>query len=161
MIYLTSRGYGLLKAKLLEAEQKLKTVLSQKGDAYENGGNGWHDNFSFEQLVREEAMLAGEVSSISKMLQESVRVASEPASTSSVTIGCVVTLEDSDGNTTEYEVVGYGESDVNAVPKKIEYLAPIIALFMGGELGEEHAVRMGGKSKTLRLNNIRRAECSL
>jgi transcription elongation GreA/GreB family factor len=83
-------------------------------------------------------------------------VSSTATGTESVTIGCIVELEDSEGNVSEYEVVGFGETDIKATPKKLEYLAPIIFPFMEGILGDEHTIKIGDKKTLLTLINIKR-----
>lgn len=155
-VFLTPKGKILLGQKIKTVEEKLKVVMSQKGDAYENGGNGWHDNFAFEQIVREEAMHAGELMSLNEILKNSTVVNVENIDISEVNIGCIITLEDEELNPTDYEVVGYGETDTTCSPKKLEYLAPIINPFMGSAVGDEYTVRIGGKKVTLALTNIRR-----
>lgn len=154
-VFLTSNGRNLLNQKIQAVQERLKAVMSQKGDAYENGGNGWHDNFSFEQLVREEAMLAGELTSLNSILKDAVLVSPIAATATEVGVGCIIVLEDEDGGVAEYEVAGYGESNTAASPKKLEYLAPLIHPFMGGVIGDEHTLRIGGRKVTLTLTHIR------
>ncbi len=155
---LTPNGRDILNRKISETQVRLKQVVSQKGDAYENGGNGWHDNFSFEQLVREEAMLAGELASLNNILSTSVMVQTSTISADEICIGTTVTFEDENASVVEYAVVGFGETDVSSNPKKLEYLAPLIDPFIGGSVGDEHTVRLGGRKVTYRVTNIRRSE---
>jgi transcription elongation GreA/GreB family factor len=105
-------------------------------------------------------MLAGEISSLSQTLKTGILVPAQPTSIEVVSIGCIITLEDPEGTQIQYEVVGYGESDMNTTPKRLEYLAPIIYPFMDCELHEEFPIRMGKKTTTLTLVGIRRVECS-
>lgn len=154
--FLTRRGREILLEKIQSLENKIKLVASQKGDAYENGGNGWHDNFAFEQLMREETMLINELTNLKDVLRNSVVVSSIPTSTERVDIGCIVVLQDDEGNEVEYCVVGYGESDISTTPKKLEYLAPIIRPFMEGVVGDEHTLQLGSKQVALTLVGIRR-----
>jgi transcription elongation GreA/GreB family factor len=154
--FLTRVGRDLLIQKISATEAKLVHVMSQKGDAYENGGNGWHDNFAYEQLIREEAMLAGQHASLKDILRNATIVPSVATTIDHVGVGCIIELGDDDGNSTEYEVAGYGETDLSASPKRLEYLAPIIEPFMDGVVGDEHSVRIAGKKTNLTLINIRR-----
>lgn len=155
--FLTKSGKGLLNRKIQEVEKKLLHVMSQKGDAYENGGNGWHDNFAYEQLIREEAMLAGQLASLKDILRNAVIVPNIATTADHVGVGCVIELEDEDGNLIEYEVAGFGETDLLKSPKKLEYLAPIIEPFIDGVVGDEHSVRIAGNKTILTLTNIRRS----
>ncbi len=155
--FLTKTGRDLLNQKIKITEDKLVHVMSQKGDAYENGGNGWHDNFAYEQLIREEAMLAGQLASLKDILRNATIVPSVATTIDHVGVGCIIELEDDDGNSTEYEVVGYGETDISASPRKLEYLAPIIEPFIDGVVGDEYSVRIAGNKTTLTLVSIRRS----
>lgn len=152
---ITQKGKALLEQKITAAHEKLKLVMSQKGDAYENGGNGWHDNFSYEQLIREETMIAGELSSLSNILAKATIISNLPQNTEEVGIGCIVTLEDDSETSVEFEVVGYGETDTTTSPKKLEYLAPIIQPIMGCHVCDETTMRIGGKKSTYTIINIR------
>jgi transcription elongation factor GreA len=154
--FITQIGKNILSEKIKAVEDKLSVVMSQKGTAYDEGGNGWHDNFAYEQLIREEAMLAGQLASLNDIIRNATVVSSTATGTESVTIGCIVELEDSEGNVSEYEVVGFGETDIKATPKKLEYLAPIIFPFMEGILGDEHTIKIGDKKTLLTLINIKR-----
>lgn len=157
-VYITTEGKKLLAKKIQEAEAKFKNIASQKGDAYENGGNGWHDNFAFEQLVREETMVAGELASLSDTYKNAIEVAAHPPNVQNVVIGTIVTFEDEDGEEVEYQIAGYGESNMKSSPKTLEYLAPIIFPFYGESIGAEHSVRIGGRNVSLTIKTIRRIE---
>ena len=152
---ITPNGREILNKKIKDVEEKLKSVMSQKGDAYETGGDGWHDNFAFEQLVREEGMLAEQLASLRETLKNATIVRETAENADGVGIGCIVTLEDDDGTKVEYEVVGYGETDTSCSPKKIEYLAPLIEPFMEGTIGDEHTIVRAGKETTFYLTDIK------
>jgi transcription elongation GreA/GreB family factor len=154
--FLLEGGREILLGKIRALENKIKLVASQKGDAYENGGNGWHDNFAFEQLAREETMLINELMNLKDVLRSAVVVSSFSTSIDRVDIGCIVALRDDEGNEVEYCVVGYGESDISTTPKRLEYLAPIIHPFMEGVVGDEHTLQIGSKQVVLTLAGIRR-----
>lgn len=63
-IILTKTGAGRLQEKITALEKHLKDVPFAKGDAASTGGNVWHGNFSFEELLRQEAMLAKQVADL-------------------------------------------------------------------------------------------------
>ena len=54
-IYLDIDGYNQYLAEIEEIRNKLKRNGHQKSSAYVNAvGDGWHDNFEFEEATREE-----------------------------------------------------------------------------------------------------------
>lgn len=154
-VKMTENGKKLLEAKIADCNERLRVILSQKGDAYENGGNGWHDNFAFEQLTRDEASVASELTRLTNTLHESETISAVPASYDTVQVGCAITLLDQDGKEYQYRIVGYGETDLKSSPKKLEYLAPIVLPFFEEQLDAEHEVKIAGIPKTLTLVSIK------
>lgn len=157
-IRMTDRGRKIMFDRQAEVEKKLREVLSQKGDAYVDGGNGWHDNFAFEELTRQEGVLGRQLSEMSELITRSIRTPLKPVENSHLSIGHIATLEDDEGNVNTYEIVGYGESDTTSTPPKIEYRAPIIAQFFDASVGAEAEVKIAGKIKHLTLIEIKEAQ---
>lgn len=156
-IKVTERGLGILLKRQAEVDAKLRDVLSQKGVAYADGGNGWHDNFAFEELTRQEGILSRQLWEMGELITQAVRIPSKPTDISNLSIGHLALLKDDDGNINTYEIVGYSESDTALTPPKIEYRAPIVAPFFGGAVGTEADVRIAGKMKHLTLIEIKEA----
>jgi transcription elongation GreA/GreB family factor len=73
-------------------------------------------------------------------------------------IGHIASLEFDDGEEREYEIAGFGESDLNATPQKIEYLAPIVRNFVGKEVDTTAKINIGGKVREITLIEISRKE---
>ena len=67
---ITKEGLEEAREKIKELEERLKNVLSQKGEAYQIGGDGWHDNFTFEQLIRQEEALRFQISELKAFLRK-------------------------------------------------------------------------------------------
>ena len=53
-ILVTRKGEIVLRAKILTLSEEYTKLCRSKAEAYENGGNGWHDNFAYEDLMRQE-----------------------------------------------------------------------------------------------------------
>lgn len=59
-IYLDQAGYEQYLKDIEDLKQKIANNGRQKSSAYESGvGDGWHDNFEFEEAKREELKLMG------------------------------------------------------------------------------------------------------
>ncbi|MFH1745191.1 MAG: GreA/GreB family elongation factor [bacterium] len=156
-IKVTRDGYNKLSLRKQELIEQLRSIQGQKGEAAEIGGNAWHDNFSFEELVRQETMLNTRITDISKQINQADMVGS-PINDEILQIGHVGVFELDDGEGRKYEIVGFGESDLNAVPPKIEYRAPIVRHFIGQDIGVSATVILGGKAREVTLVEILRKE---
>ena len=62
-IYLDKNGYEQLLAEIDRINQELSTNGKEKGEAYEVAGDGWHDNFAFEEASRQEKLLLNQLRS--------------------------------------------------------------------------------------------------
>lgn len=156
-IYVTRRGRELLNERLNEAIEKLRQTQGQKGEAYDVGGDNWHDNFAFEELSRQEMMFNRQISVIRALQNQQVLV-SEPSDNDHVQIGHTISLESEDGTVREFRVAGYGETDLLSKPPALEYGAPIIFPFMGMEVGTEALVQIKGKQTTIVLTAIKKGK---
>src|SRR5258708_6166435 len=104
---------------------KLKTTQGQKGEAAEVGGNQWHDNFAFEQLMRDEQMINTQIAELNEKIGQMAIVEAAPEDTDKLRIGHLVVLN-VDDETKEYLVGGFEDSEPEATPPVISYLAPLI-----------------------------------
>lgn len=156
-IKVTKEGHVKLIAKKQELFDRLKEVQGKKGEAAEVGGNVWHDNFSFEDLCRQEMMLNKRISDASLQISRAELVES-PINDKFLQIGHIASFEFDDGEEREYEIAGYGESDLNATPPKLEYLAPIVRKFVGTEVDTTAKVEIGRKIRQITLIEIKRKE---
>lgn len=67
---ITREKFEKLKDDIKDLESRLKNILSQKRYAFEVGGDGWHDNASFEDLMRQEQMMRSRTSKLKSLLNE-------------------------------------------------------------------------------------------
>lgn len=59
-IYLDQKGYQQYLQEIEEIKERLNANSRQKSSAYANAvGDGWHDNFEFEEAKREELKIMG------------------------------------------------------------------------------------------------------
>lgn len=156
-VYVTRNGFELLNQRLADAVAKLKHAQSQKAEAADVGGDNWHDNFAFEDLLRQEMMHNKQIADI-RAVQNQLVYVEEPRNTNSVQVGHVITIEDENGSVKEFRVGGYGETDLHSVPPMLEYGAPVISPFMGMPVGAEVEVQIKGKVISFLLTHIRKEE---
>jgi transcription elongation GreA/GreB family factor len=156
-IKVTSAGLVMLRGRKTELQARLKKVQGQKGEAAEVGGNQWHDNFSFEDLCRQETTINQQLTEINTLL-DSTDVVSNPKDENVLEIGHVVSFEYEDGTTKVIEVCGFGETDLKTTPPKVEYCAPLLSVFMGCAIGTTENVRAGKRYMQATLTAICKKE---
>lgn len=156
-VYVTRNGNELLNQRLADAVGKLKHAQSQKAEASDVGGDNWHDNFAFEDLLRQEMMHNKQIADI-RAVQNQLALVETPRDVSLVQIGHIITIEDESGLIKEFRVGGYGETDLHSVPPMLEYGAPVISPFMGMSVGAEVEVQIRGKITSFLLTQIRKEE---
>lgn len=159
-VYVTKIGLGLLNQRLEDAVGKLKFAQSQKAEAADVGGDNWHDNFAFEDLLRQEMMHNKQITDI-RAIQDKLILVEDPQSTSIVQIGHIIKVEDENGSSKEFRVGGYGETNLHTIPPTLEYGAPVISQFMGTSVGAEVDVQIRGKLTSYLLVEIRKEESNV
>lgn len=154
-ILVTKKGFRTLEKRRLKFIEKLKDVQGQKGEAAAIGGNAWHDNFAFEDLVRQENMLNKQIQDAGQIIRMSVIVSDVPQGTKILQIGHIAHLYiENDDMVKVVMVGGFGESDLDVDPPIIDYSAPILKPFYGHEEGYEAIVQIGGVNKSIVLKTI-------
>ena len=156
-IKVTKEGYNKLIQRKRDLFEKLKEVQSKKGEAAEVGGNVWHDNFSFEELCRQETMFNKRIADLSTQINN-IESVEAPFGNEFLQIGHIAVLLLDDKEERQYEIAGFGETDLNANPPKVEYLAPIVKNFISKEVNTTAKVEIGGKARQITLVEILRKE---
>ncbi len=132
---------------------KLRSIQGQKGEAAEVGGNQWHDNFSFEQLSRDEQMVNAQITEINRKIADMVVIDQPPDDTSKLRIGHIALL-DVNGEIKTYLVGGFEDSESSTKPQVISYLAPLIRQFIGKERGYTTSIKIDEKTVEVTLEEI-------
>ena len=74
-IYLDSDGYQQILKEIKDLNDRLAANGKEKGEAYSGAvGDGWHDNFAFDQANMEERMIVGQLRERYAMLENAVIV---------------------------------------------------------------------------------------
>jgi transcription elongation factor GreB len=116
--YVTLNGYRQLEKLATDLEQQ-RQVLSAKKD----------EQAAIQQL----AMVNRDLRYLSARL-ESALITQPDVNSKSVVFGAAVTVEDEEGNSHTYEIVGEDEADIKA--NKISYISPLSRALIGHKLGE-------------------------
>lgn len=144
----------LLRTRFEMCVEQLRSVQKQKGPAAEEGT--WHDNFSFESLVRQEGMLSKQTQEAKQLLDSAKLISGTPSGTQTLQIGHVARLYFVEDDTCKEIVVGgFGETDLSVSPPVIDYEAPLLKPFFGHEVGHEETVQLGTKFTEIVLETIK------
>lgn len=130
--FITKKGIQNVEHKILETAATLARLVSCKTDAYETGGNGWHENSAFEDLVERERILQNELEGLKNVIDTYTVV--EPHVSDSVGIGAIVTVQDEEGKEYIYTITDSFCVDVEKL--HISYDSPLGALLMNKRIGD-------------------------
>ncbi|MBB3047171.1 transcription elongation factor GreB [Litorivivens lipolytica] len=136
--YITAEGERTLREELrqlwkVERPQVTATVheAAKNGDRSENG-----DYIYGKRRLRE---IDSRVRFLTKRLEELTVVDRPPSDREKVFFGAWVTLEDEDGETVEYRIVGPDEFDLKQ--RKLSMDSPMARAMLGKRLDDEFVVR--------------------
>lgn len=150
---MTPEGYKKLLEEKRKYERKLAEIRRGKAQAYETGGDGWHDNYAFEEIERLEKLYTAHLAEFQRQLR-GVRVLTEfellsNAQKDEINIGSLIKIKCPDGKTRVIKIVGAGESD----PKRgeIAYNTPLGKAIMGKRAGETISFMIEGKTIKIQI----------
>lgn len=136
-VKLTPAGEKKILERIEKLNDELKYVREEKNIAYTLCGDTWHDNPHFNKLEQDEKVLDMRIREIEHLLTRAERITLEKRNTEEVSIGsivkCYCQYPDFEEEET-YEIVGYGESDLDE--NKIDYDSPVAQNLLGLKLGE-------------------------
>lgn len=141
---ITNTGFRKLKEEIEKVKKELREISLSKGEAAETGGNVWHDNFAFEQLVQREMMFSKRLAELQERLSKARIVDDkEIGSQIDVRLGSKVVIKFEDGRQKEFTISDPEITD----PSKglISYQSPIGKALLGAKEGEERSYRVGDK----------------
>ena len=153
-LYFTRRGYQLLEARIARLEQHLKEMYAPLAYLAEVGGDQYHDNFSYEQQMRDIQLLNDEMRRLKGFLPRAVIVEQSPAKPQEVSIGTTVEIEINTEKAT-WEIVGFEESDPQT--GRLAYNTPLGSALMRLAIGETTMVKLNGQEKEITILSIREA----
>ncbi len=151
--YLTRAGYEKLKNDL-SALMKQKSQLSLDiGEAREKGD--LKENAEYHSAKEKMGEVMGRIGQIQDKLQSAKIIDEMDIPKDTVAIGTMVTLEDSDGDTVEYTLVGEDESDPMA--GKISVQSPLAQGLLGKKTKSTVEVTLPNAVRTFKILKVARA----
>ncbi|MBI3566442.1 MAG: transcription elongation factor GreA [Elusimicrobia bacterium] len=151
--YLTRAGYEKLK-KDLQVLMKQKAQLSiDIGEAREKGD--LKENAEYHSAKEKLGEVMGRIGQIQDKLQSAKMIDEMDIPKDTVAIGTVVTLEDSDGDTVEYTLVGEDESD--PMEGRISVQSPLAQGLLGQKVKATVEVTLPNAVRTFKILKVARA----
>lgn len=150
--YLTRAGYEKLK-KDLAALLKQKTQLSQDvGEAREKGD--LKENAEYHSAKEKLGEVMGRIGVIQDKLQSAKIIDEMNIPKDVVAIGTTVTLEDADGDTVEYALVGEDESD--PAEGRISVQSPLAQGLLGQKVKQTVEVQLPNGARRFKILKVAR-----
>ncbi len=151
--YLTRAGYAKLNEEL-KALMKQKTQLSLDiGEAREKGD--LKENAEYHSAKEKMGEVMGRIGKIQDKLQSAKIIEEMDIPKNTVAIGTTVDLEDSDGETVEYSLVGEDESDPNE--GRISVQSPLGAGLLGRKSKETVEIQLPNGPRTFKILKVSRS----
>lgn len=145
-IFVTKEYFDKSQRKVLELQERLAQIRSDKTAAYTEDTNTWHDNFAYEHLTREEKQTEKLVADLLADLDNMLIVPrNKPATTETVGLYCrvcVIQENETTGAETECRlgIVPLGAEDIPQ--QKYAYNMPLVRPLVGLSVGDEITVRV-------------------
>lgn len=148
--YFTPTGHAKLLEEISRIEGRLKSVQSQGGELAEVGGNAWHDNAGYEQMVID---LRGVNAQLSKLqeIKNHATIRNIPNELNRVAIGTFATIN-LNGFEEKFGIVGYQQSDPDR--NLIAYDTPLAKLIIGLAKGERRETKFGQQKMVAEIVEI-------
>jgi len=155
--------YYFLKKDIIALEKKINEVLEETkeagkkiGESCEVGADTWHDNFDYEEAVRQMSMVSSHLKQLTN-IRNKAKVISPNKSNDKVSIGktavCLV-----DGQEIAYTIGSYiilkDKANEQSNQKIISYISPIAKLLIHHSVGEICEGLIGKNNKKFKIISI-------
>lgn len=153
MFYCTQEGAERFSAKWQELENDLRQTQMRKNEVASSGGI--FDNFDYDELMRNEELINAKMRDLNRTISNLMVVdVCRDRDNLKLYIGHIADIS-INGELKSFRIGGYGDHNPNVNPEVISYLAPIIKLLIGKEVGAEVKVPLVSGIKTVKLVAIR------
>ena len=112
------------------------------------------ENSEYDAAKNEQAKLYGRIAEIEDILSHAVIIEDENEASGRVGLGCIVTVEDENGQTTDYRITGSQEA--NPMEYKLSDDSPFGRAVVGKSIGDTFTVNAPAGSYTMKVVNITR-----
>jgi transcription elongation GreA/GreB family factor len=150
--YLTKFGLAAIRAKIAVLERKRQQALEGAGEAAQNDPNAYHDNFEYEEGMRQQELYSQRLRSFCQLL-EGAAVVPEPLSNDRVAIGHRVVVRRGEEAEEAYVLCGDGEGAL--LENSCSASSPLGKVLLGMAKGETRTVTLADRSFFVQVLDIR------
>ena len=156
IIYVDHKGYDQLLDKLKELEAKLNEVYLEKAEAYSGAvGDGWHDNFAFEEARKKENKLLNELDEKLKGLNR-IEIVNEKIKSGIIGINSVVKIKfDNDDEIETFFITGSTTSGMENGIQSITLNSPLAKAICGKRVNDIFSYGVGSNTINGKIVDIR------
>ena len=151
--YLTRAGYEKLREELKSLMQQKSQTSLDIGEAREKGD--LKENAEYHSAKEKMAEIMSRIGKIQDKLQSAKIIDEMNIPKDTVAIGTTVTLEDSDGETSEYTLVGEDESD--PLEGKISVQSPLAQGLLSKKVKETVEVQLPAGPRSFKILKVARS----
>ncbi len=155
-VYLTPAGRKRLADRIHATRAAYLARSAENPDALQSGdSSGWHDNFAFEENMRQMHQLARQVRDLEDLLLR-VIVVRPPKDADRVVLGARVTWSIDEQEPATVVVAGHDDGDPSL--GRVAYDTPFLSQLVGACVGDVRVVKVGGRERTVEILAIEAAK---
>lgn len=156
-IYLTQEGYEQFMKELQELRDSLKNNGKNKSDAFVSAvGDGWHDNFAFEEAKREELRIQGEIERKLEQMRL-IEIIDASATNSKINIDDYIDVEmiygDDEPENMIFKLVGLSTPNTRAEIPEISLNSPLGNAVYEKNIGDRVSYSVNANKIEVLINN--------
>ncbi|MFA6365379.1 MAG: GreA/GreB family elongation factor [Candidatus Paceibacterota bacterium] len=145
--FFLEKDLNVLNSEIKKLTEQIKEVAKEAAEGSE-GGNEWHDNFSYEEGRRIQEMLSLRLKELTE-IRQNARLIQPPKLKDRAIVGCVVTIKYLDTNEIQtFEIGGYIVFDNR---NAISYNAPLARMLIGARVEEIREAVLGKTTKRIQI----------
>ena len=152
MKQVTKFGYDAIQKRIESLQAKRESALAEAGTAAQEDPNSYHDNFSYEEGMRQADLFARQAYELQKLIA-GAEVVALPNTTEFVMIGHVVRFKQ-DGFPPD-EILICGEAEGSVFGNACSAASPLGNGLLGMHEGETRIVTLPSRQSTVKILSIR------
>jgi transcription elongation GreA/GreB family factor len=153
---MTTKGIAGLRKKIQKLDADRDRALAQAGESAQNDTNQYHDNFEYEEGMRQHGMLTQRVADLLAILRNATPAAT-PLQTETICLGHVARVRFvDDGEVSELLICGDGEATL--FENACSVTSELGQTLQGMRIGQQRAYHVRGRSIEVEVLDIRIAE---
>lgn len=157
--YFLKDDFVKLERKILEVINQVKEIGEKIGESCETGADTWHDNFEYEEGMRQMSMVSSHLKQLTD-IRNKARVVTPNKSNDRVSIGKTVRVLINGLEESIYHIGSYiilddpDEPAKQETNKNISYISPIAKLIINHSVGEVREGIIGHQNKKIKILSI-------